>query len=335
VKLIFSTSYLDYQISCEEMNEKSSFLSFPLSLNILADYKTSDILKMMDLKIKYLGVGSYYEPLDVDIHEYYQPVLQRDFCNADHPKLLKYAQSQTCAVSWATATISAAEIALHNQGIDEKLSLEYLLTCYEQEMGEDTCDGVWMRDLREFVQTTGLMSEEEAKRLGDNMCSSTYAKRYHFEVVKPEGWNRGGLMNLVSSGAATISLMALNLLRVRYTNTMNKTDEWFNGKYSQPSVYGVVTGYDDDHENGYWLVDLAITPCEHLELKLPVLDEETGGNYAGVAGYAFGLKYPSYPTEVPTTELPTTEVPTTEVPTTPIPTTPAPTTPIPCDSSSL
>ena len=329
MKLIFSTSYLDYQISCEEMNEKSSFLSFPLSLNILADYKTSDILKMMDLKIKYLGVGSYYEPLDVDIHEYYQPVLQRDFCNADHPKLLKYAQSQTCAVSWATATISAAEIALHNQGIDEKLSLEYLLTCYEQEMGEDTCDGVWMRDLREFVQTTGLMSEEEAKRLGDNMCSSTYAKRYHFEVVKPEGWNRGGLMNLVSSGAATISLMALNLLRVRYTNTMNKTDEWFNGKYSQPSVYGVVTGYDDDHENGYWLVDLAITPCEHLELKLPVLDEETGGNYAGVAGYAFGLKYPSYPTEVPTTELPTTEVPTTEVPTTPAPTTPIPTTPAP------
>ena len=327
--IIYSTYYHDYQISCEEMNDKSNFLAFPLSLNILADYKVSEILEMMDLKVKYLGFGSYYEPLDVEIHEYYEPVLPHNFCTADHPSLLKYARSQTCAISWATAAIGAAEIALHNQGIDEKLSLEYLLTCFEKEMGEDTCDGVWMKDLQEFLQTVGLMSEKEVSRVGNKMCSSTTAKRYVFNIVKPQGWNRGGLMNLVSSGAATISLMALNLLRVRYTDSMNQTDIWFNGQYSQPSVYGVVTGYDDDQKDGYWMVDLAITPCEHIELKLPVLNDETGGNYAGVAGYAFGLKYEVYPTAVPTTNIPTVEIPTTEVPTTEVPTTLPPTTELP------
>ena len=98
-------------------------------------------------------------------------------------------------------------------------------------------------------------------------------------------------MNLVSSGAPTLSLMALNLLRLRYADSMNTTSIPFNGQSSQPSVYGVVTGYYDDVFDGYWMVDIGVTPCEHLEVKLPMKNDETGANYGGIAGYAFGLKY--------------------------------------------
>ena len=276
---------------CEDMSWKSNFLSFPLKLNILADFEDTDLEAMMDLTIKYSGLGSYYDPIEIAQHEYYQPILSREFCTEDHPSLIPYATTHNCSISWATATIAAAELALHRRGIEEKLSLEYLLECFEGEIEEDSCEGVSMSDLQEFLMTVGLMSEKEVNRVGEEMCSSLSASRFVFEIEKPEALNRGGLMNLVSSGAPTLSLMALNLLRLRYADSMNTTSIPFNGQSSQPSVYGVVTGYYDDVFDGYWMVDIGVTPCEHLEVKLPMKNDETGANYGGIAGYAFGLKY--------------------------------------------
>ena len=125
----------------------------------------------MDLRIKYSGLGSYYEQIIPSTHQYYQPILSHEFCTEDHPSLIPYAATHNCSISWATATIAAAELALHQRGIEEKLSLEYLLECFKDEIEEDSCEGVSMSDLQEFLMTVGLMSEKEVNRVGDEMCS--------------------------------------------------------------------------------------------------------------------------------------------------------------------
>ena len=289
--MILRTHFDNWMTACEEMNRSNLFFSFPMKLNILADFQDSDLKEMMDLRIKYSGLGSYDDPIEVNRHEYYQQVHFRELCTEDHSKLQDYSKSHSCSLSWATATIAAAEFALYQRGIEEKLSLEYLLECFKDDQREDTCEGVSMPDLQGFLSTVGLMSEQEAIRLGQEMCTSVSAFRYVFEIEKPEGLNRGGLMNLVNSGVPTLSLLGLDLMRIRYTDSMNTTSFPFIGQTSYPSVYGVVTGYDDDLMDGYWMVDIGVTPCEHLELKLPMKNDETGANYGGIAGYAFGLRY--------------------------------------------
>ena len=67
-------------------------------------------------------------------------------------------------------------------------------------------------------------------------------------------------------------------------NNVTGTDI-YRGATDEPSVYGILEGYEEDK----WTVGLNVVPCEHIVLNLPVTDNETNANYAGIAGYAFSL----------------------------------------------
>ena len=305
VVILFHSTHLDdYVETCEEMYKKAPYLQFPLKASIYADFSENDLEEMMKLKITYSNMGSYAEPVTPSKKEFDSAIPSRDLSGTDHPDLIKYSTSNACATSWATATIAAAEKVLADRGTPVELSLEYLLDCYEEEMGESYCDGVSMADLSTFLSDRGLMSEVEAKRLGDRKCTDEFAHVFFFGSTRVEAPNRGGLMNLVASGEPTLSLMSLNLLRLRYTDNMDKDSEIpFTGSYGNPSVYGVVTGYGLDEEMasrtdldskdvvGWWMIDLAVTPFEHQQIKLPMRASETNANFGGIAAYAISIHY--------------------------------------------
>ena len=188
------------------------------------------------------------------------------------------------------AAINAAEQELGKNNINVQLSLNYLLKCYEEEFNENICKGVAMTDLADFLSTRGLITEEDADRLGEKMCDDQTSIRYLFDIHRPEAPNRGGLMNVITDGHPTISLMSLNILPLRYASNMTVSDYPFKSTYNQPSVYGLITGYSEEGEDHWWMVDIAITPCEHQQIKLPMRDNDVTANFAGIAAYAFSIE---------------------------------------------
>ena len=319
--LICRTFYSSYEDTCKELEKRAPYIKYPTGLSIYADFHEQDLVDMMDLTVKYLGMGSYHEAIDATNPSYSIHLNNRFVCTDPNSMLSSYSKSHSCAISWATATISAAEYSIQQTfGKSTSLSTEYLITCYNKEMGEDSCNGVSMSDLSDFLSDRGLMTEDDVNRIGrENMCDEEYASiTYHFESEKIEAPNRGGLMNLVASGNPTLTLMSLNLLHLRYAANMNENDYPFTGLTSQPSVYGIVTGYDKGSEEseGWWMIDVAVTPCEHQTIKLPMKEDENNANFAGIAAYAFSIipLKRDIVEEQPTTEMPTTEIPTTRPP---------------------
>ena len=95
-------------------------------------------------------------------------------------------------------------------------------------------------------------------------------------------------MNLVSEGYPTLSLIALSINNLRFVPP--QSNQHFIGVLNEPSVMGVVKGYDSQSQHPYWLVDVSIIPCEPIQLRLPMTSSETNANYGGIAGYAFGIE---------------------------------------------
>ena len=128
------------------------------------------------------------------------------------------------------------------------------------------------------------MTDRVASSLSeDELCSST-ANNYKFEVIRNDVPNESGLKNFANEGNPVIVLLALDLLRLQTVNNVTGTDI-YRGATDEPSVYGILEGYEEDK----WTVGLNVVPCEHIVLNLPVIDNETNANYAGIAGYAFSL----------------------------------------------
>ena len=316
------TYYSYYEVTCKDMDRRAPYVKYPTGLSIYADFREQDLLDMMDLNVKYSGMGSYYEAIEASKSSHSLDLNSRFVCTNSTSTLSSYSKSNSCAISWATAAISAAEYSIQqHMGISTSLSMEYLLTCYKKDTGDDGCNGVSMSDLSDFLYNRGLMTEEDVNRIGkEKMCEeANSSKTYHFESEKISAPNRGGLMNLVASGNPTLTLMSLNLLHLRYTASMNETDYPFTGLTNQPSVYGIVIGYDKGSEKeeaeeegeGWWMVDVAVTPCEHQIVKLPMKEDENNANFAGIAAYAFSIipLKREIVEEQPTSEIPTTRPP--------------------------
>ena len=64
-------------------------------------------------------------------------------------------------------------------------------------------------------------------------------------------------------------------------------DYIYTGATYDPTLYGVIQGYDADK----WIVTFNVVPCENIVLQLPVTENDTNANYAGIAGYAFSIIY--------------------------------------------
>ena len=74
--MILRTHFDNWMTACEEMNRSNLFFSFPMKLNILADFQDSDLKEMMDLRIKYSGLGSYDDPIEVNRFTFVNYVLR-------------------------------------------------------------------------------------------------------------------------------------------------------------------------------------------------------------------------------------------------------------------
>ena len=275
------------------MMNRVPYTPYTMEFTMLTDFKAKDLTNMSDVEQKHTGKGSYYDPItpfaDAVTPDY--SFRTRDFCSADS-FLAQYAASSSCSLSWITMIVNAGERALALKGIDEKLSTEFVRKCYTK---RDICRGLTMNEIYVNLNRVGLASESRVASETGDICSIPKSEVYHFSTFRPEGPNRGGLMNLVKEGSPVLSLLSIDLLRLRYVKDMRDEGEdvTLSGTVYQPSFYAIVTGYKKttSEEDGYWIVEGNVSPCEGVNLRLPMRDNETNSNYAGIAGYAFAIEF--------------------------------------------
>ncbi|KAK8833464.1 hypothetical protein WA577_006702, partial [Blastocystis sp. JDR] len=286
--------FTDFKKSCQHMVSRQSYTPYQMEFTMLSDFSEEDLTGVMDVKQKHSRRGSYYEPIEAK-EEAVEPAfstMDRDFCSED-AELREYAKPNNCSLSWVTMIVNAGERALAMIGGSEKLSAAFVKKCYTE---GDACNGLGMAEIAEGLKKIGLVSETEANRVLEergNLCSIPQSKRFSFKVLKAEGPNRGGLMNLIGEGNPVLTLLSINLNRLRFVKDMREEDVTLSGTVYEPSLYGLVTGYVKTTEevDGYWVVEGTPSPCESVNVKVPMRDNETNSDYAGIAGYAFAIQF--------------------------------------------
>ena len=247
----------------------------------LLDWNRDELEELGSLSVRYSGVSSSYEVIDVKEKECSIRKSSREF-----PELAEYnSPEKKCATSWISATIELAEIALDHK---VRLSSRQLLECLPKDEDIDGCDGVNMRTLSHYLSETGLMSENDFK----DCKSINPLYTYHFISISPEVPTGSGLMNLMSDEKKPVLvLVALSLDKLRFVKDMSNMDEGYKSGGYQPSVYGLLTGYKySDIEDSWWEIRSRVVPGEEIVLKLPMSLDMTNANYGGIAAYGFALK---------------------------------------------
>ena len=315
-----SLHYNDFVANCRDRMKLESFSPYSMEFTILTDFSKRDLQGLHDVQQKHSGRGSYYEEIvpDVDHIEPVYSTMEREYCS-NHPSLSQYAVSSNCSLSWMTMIVNAGERVLAQMGINERLSVDFVLQCYNR---SGICEGMTMNEIATRLRQIGLVREEDAKHAmdeGKSVCSIPLSQHYRFDVQKPEGYNRGGLMNLVSGGNPVLVAISMDLFQLRFVKDMREEEEVLRRSVYQPSIYGLVTGYVKTTEevDGYWVFEGTPSPCESVNVKLPMRANETNTDFAGIAGYAFAIALKG---GIPTTVAPTTMAPTTIPPTTVAPT---------------
>ena len=280
--------YPFYYTSCITLNSIRYKYPFASTLNALADFNTTHLDLLADISVKYHRTGSYADPIIPLQPSFFNPhIHSRQLCST-HPQLQSYMISHQCSTSWISAIQEAAEAAMlrHNQTVH--FSFDFIKECAP--IDDDGCNGMHPKDIQHFLSDVGLITEEEYESVSshDDLCHIRFNHMYRFNMIGMEGRNKGGLMNLVSEGYPTLSLIALSINNLRFVPP--QSNQHFIGVLNEPSVMGVVKGYDSQSQHPYWLVDVSIIPCEPIQLRLPMTSSETNANYGGIAGYAFGIE---------------------------------------------
>ena len=297
-------------------------------VTVFMDWSDDDLNKLEDTCMQYSGMVSLYDPIEVINNEY---TLPREPVNFDGESLKKASRVDSSRfLSWATSVIEAAHSI-----IKEWFSIEQLINCVPQNEEIDGCECSHPKNLATYLMEVGLLKE------GDFIdCNSVDpSKTYHFTPVYPESPNAGGLMNLVAEGKPVITVLALDLVKLRFVKEMSDEDDPYKCADYQPSMYGIISGYKYDEnmiEDSYWEIVSHIVPKEEMKVRIPMSTNMTNGNYAGIAAYAFSLQLIGDMTEEPSSQPPTTTLPTTQSPTTQSPTTQSPTTqpPTSCETAT-
>ena len=281
-----------FEQSCLEILNKARYRRYPIDFSILSDFDDEDLKGLMEIGTKYSGLGSDTDAVTPTQDSFSAEITTRDLCEGFED----YSKSNATSTSWATAIITAAESAYFKEGRKNiKFSLKHLLTCLPLSSGLEP-NKLTNSDIYRFITDTGLMTEDDANLLdSDNLCTDDVFTKYHFQVTQIDVPNKGGLMNMVAEGNPVVTLLALDLLRLRVTNDVTG-DYIYTGATYDPTLYGVIQGYDADK----WIVTFNVVPCENIVLQLPVTESDTNANYAGIAGYAFSIAY----TETSTPEPP-------------------------------
>ena len=275
--------YEFFEKSCLEILNKARYRRYPVDFSVLSDFDDEDLKGLMEIGTKYSGLGSDVGAVTPTQDSFSAEITTRNFCAGFED----YSKSNATATSWATAVITAAESAYsQKESSSIKFSLKHLLTCLPLSSGLEP-NKLTNYDIYRFITETGLMKEDDANLLyNDNLCTDDVFPKYHFQVTQIDVPNKGGLMNLVAEGNPVVTLLALDLLRLRVTNDVTG-DYIYTGATYDPTLYGVIQGYDADK----WIVTFNVVPCENIVLQLPVTESDTNANYAGIAGYAFSIIY--------------------------------------------
>ena len=278
----------DWKQACVEIKNKAEYRKYPMRFSILSDFSDDDLNSLMDLGVTYSGYGSYTEGEEIQTPTWTGNIISRDLCAGAE----QYSTSNSNSTSWASALIMAAENALIKAGYNEQLSLPYVLKCLpeSQEIGPNE---VTPSDIMTFVSEKGLMSEAVATQLQREEYCSASVPKYYFEFTRNDIPNKSGLMNFIGEGNPVMVLLALDLVRLKTVNDVTG-DDIYTGAAYQPSMYGVIRGYDEKK----WSVMFNVVPCENIEMNLPMVDNETSANYAGIAGYAMSIKLKAAPPKV-------------------------------------
>ena len=283
--------YEFFEKSCLEILNKARYRRYPVDFSVLSDFDDEDLKGLMEIGTKYSGLGSDVGAVTPTQDSFSAVISTRNFCAGFED----YSKSNATATSWATAVITAAESAYsQKEGSSIKFSLKHLLTCLPLSSGLEP-NKLTNYDIYRFITETGLMKEDDANLLdSDNLCTYDVFTKYHFQVTQIDVPNKGGLMNMVAEGNPVVTLLALDLLRLRVTNDVTG-DYIYTGATYDPTLYGVIQGYDADK----WIVTFNVVPCENIVLQLPVTESDTNANYAGIAGYAFSIAYKETSTPEP------------------------------------
>ena len=170
-----------------------------------------------------------------------------------------------------------------------KFSVEQLLQCLPKYENIEECSGVHPKELVLYLMEVGLV--EEGKFTDCNSINP--ADTYRFSPIYPESPNAGGLMNLVAEGRPVFVMVSLELARLRFVKNMDDKDIPLKCGDFEPSMYGVVTGYNYDEvmiEDSYWEIASHIVGSEGMKVRIPMTANMTNGNYGGIAAFAFTLE---------------------------------------------
>ena len=115
----------DWKQSCLDIERKAEYRNYPMSFSILSDFSDEDLEKQMNLGVTYSGEGSYADPEEDAPESWSGDIVGRDMCTGAE----EYSVSHPNSTSWASALIFAAEAALRKEGINEQLSLQYIMKC--------------------------------------------------------------------------------------------------------------------------------------------------------------------------------------------------------------
>ena len=245
--------YKNFYHACKQIEKKAEYRNYPMALSILSDFYDEDLETMMDLGVKYTGLGSFANPDPLTHPDYSHVFAPRDLCSGFEMN----STSNSIPTSWASAVIIAAEAALHyanHNGVT--LSLAYLYECLPK-ISEVAARDVSPTEIIEFITDNGLMSEQTYNMLKLNeqdVCSAD-APKFYFDVTKNDIPNKSGLMNFVAEGNPVIVLMALDLIRLKTVNDVTG-DDIYSGAADEPSVYGVMKGFDEKK----WTVTFNVVP---------------------------------------------------------------------------
>lgn len=170
-------------------------------------------------------------------------------------------------------------------------SIDQLFQCLPKEEGCDGCEGLHPKTFISYLMDVGLVEAKAFKNAG---CESLHKLiRYRFAAIFPESPKAGGLMNLVAEERLVFVMIAVDLQNLRFVKDMSNAEKGVECSFYDPSLYGIVTGYKYDKDNikySWWEVTSYPVFCDEMILRMPMTDNMTNANYAGIAGYPFSLE---------------------------------------------
>lgn len=283
--------------NCKHIRFTETNRQYSNEFTAFTDFSVEDVQSLQNTSQLFSGIKTIHEEVEVFGQSKTIGLNPRQFCDNQFGFFNNYTRSNKCSTSWVTSAIHVAERTIQQKSIVVQLSAEYLFRCLSRDDDEeaDPCRAYSNKDTFEFIDSNGLISEEDAAILGDDICRPDGIENitiYRFTVIHSAVPNQGSLMNMVYNETMPSVMLALNLSRLRFVKDATGDGVVYTGPAKHPSVFAVVTGYEQWKGNGtdgFWLLESNVNPCETIRFKVSMRNNTGNADYAGIAGYAVSL----------------------------------------------